>query len=364
MTKPGAEQPQYGLDTPLPLRPAQNYFQLAGWAFVPGSARASQVRVVVNDQAHAPIEVSDRADVASTYPHEPHAARSGFKFIVYLPFGLHTGTLEVSGDGRTWHCLRPLVIPVSSHPILGAVEFPPPKPTITKPVRIEGWCFHPEFTVKEVVLQFGNVEVPCTHGLARPDVARRFPQHAAARTCGFITDENLPRGTGRVKIRARTECGRIYFVTTGHEVDIVDGFIPKPPPPSPTRDLSTMVMPDRSGEPAAPGPRPPPGGRNILFALYGDFSANSALHVANLASEMTRLGYDCVVAVPAHRETRGALPRAEFVSMNFDELPHLAAIFRDGRGPCLVHAWTTRENVREFTAAVVAQHGSAVFVHL
>lgn len=363
MTGPEAELPQYGLDTPLPLPPAQNYFQLAGWAFVPGAAQPSRVRVLVGGQAHAPVEVSDRADVAATHPQEPHAVRSGFRFIVYLPFGLHTGTLEVSGDGLTWHVLRHLVIPVSSHPILGAAEFPAPGPVIVKPVRIEGWCFHPEFTIKDIVLQFGNVEVPCTHGLARPDVAAKFPAHAAARTCGFITDENLPRGTGRVKIRARTECGRIYFVTTEHEVDIVDGFIPKPPPPSPTQDLSTMVMPPRTGAASVPA-GPPPGDRNILFVLYGDFSANSASHVTSLANELAALGYDCVVAVPANRETRGTLPRADFLSLNFDERPQLAACFRDGRGPAVVHAWTTRENVREFTTAVAREHGSAVFVHL
>ena len=34
--------------------------------------------------------------------------------------------------------------------------------------------------IREVVLQFGNVEVPCEYGLARPDVAARFPGQPAA----------------------------------------------------------------------------------------------------------------------------------------------------------------------------------------
>lgn len=366
MTGPAAKLPQHGLDTPLPLRPAQNYFQLAGWAFVPGAAQPSQVRVVVNDRAYAPAELTGRVDVAASYPDEPHAARSGFKFVVYLPFGLHLGTLEVSADGRNWHRLRALVIPVSSHPILGAVEKPPAGQPITKPMRIEGWCFHPEFTVKEIVLQFGNVEVPCLHGQERPDVAARFPEHPAARHSGFITDENLPRGSGRVKIRALTECGRVYFVSSDHEIAIEKGFIPKPPPPSPARDRSMMAV-AAAAEPVGPeipAGSVPAGERNILFALYGDFFANSALHVTALANELIALGYDCVVAVPSHKETLGALPRAGFVALNFAELPRLPACFKDGRGPCLVHAWTTRENVRQFASAVAARHGSAILVHL
>jgi glycosyltransferase involved in cell wall biosynthesis len=111
------------------------------------------------------------------------------------------------------------------------------------------------------------------------------------------------------------------------------------------------------------GPRPT-GDKNILFALYGDFSANSALHVAALANELIGSGYDCVVAVPNHKETLGALPEARFMALHFDEIGHLPAYFKDGRGPRLIHAWTTRENVRKFCSDVVVAYGSAVFVHL
>ena len=224
-------------------------------------------------------------------------------------------------------------------------------------------------TVKEIVLQFGNVEVPCDYGLERPDVAARFPDRPAARYSGFITTENLPRGSGRVKIRARTECGRVYFVTSTHEVHIEHGWIPKPPPPSPVRDLSTLAwarptLPDEAAARLSQTGRRPVGDRNILFVLYGDFSANSALHVASLANELIGLGYDCVVAVPDHKETLGALPRAAFMALDFDELDHLPAYYRNGLGPRVVHAWTSRENVRRFCGAVAAAYGSAVFVHL
>ena len=343
MTGTAALAPLHGLETPHPLQPTQNYFQLVGWAFVPGAPRPSRVRVVVDGQIFEPAGTIERPDVAANYPGEPHALRSGFKFTCYLPFGLYIGFLEVSADDRTWQRVRTLVIPVSSHPILGAVEKPPADRIITRPVRIEGWCFHPEFTVKEIVLQFGNVEVPCDYGLERPDVAARFPDRPAARHSGFITTENLPRGSGRVKIRARTECGRVYFVTSTHEVHIEHGWIPKPPPPSPVRDLSTLAW----ARPTLP-----------------DEAAARLSQTGRRPVELIGLGYDCVVAVPDHKETLGALPRAAFMALDFDELDHLPAYYRNGLGPRVVHAWTSRENVRRFCGAVAAAYGSAVFVHL
>lgn len=354
--------PLFGLETPYPFQPTQNYFQLIGWTFLPGSREANRVRVAIGEQIFEPLERIARPDVATSFPQEPAALHSGFKFICYLPFGFYTGALEVSADGRHWHRARTLAIPVGAHPILGAVENPPAHAPVTEPVRIEGWCFHPEFEVRQIVMQFGNVEVPCDYGLARPDVAMRFPNNPAAAHSGFITTENLPRGVGGLKLRAHTACGRLYFIRSEHRVDITRGGFPKPPPPSPVRDLSTVRW-TRNHQHAAPATRER-GARNILFALYGDFSANSALHVANLANELIALGYDCVVAVPAHKETVGALPRADFMAIEFAELPHLPSLFKDQRGPGIVHAWTSRENVRKFSEAVVTTFGSKLFVHL
>lgn len=357
-----ATQPLYGLEMPHPFQPAQNYFQLIGWSFLPGSSTPNHVRITFGNRIFEPLERIARPDVAKSFPAEPAAVQSGFKFICYLPFGFYTGSLEVSAPDGRWQRVCTLSAPVSAHPILGAIEKPAPEIPITAPVRIEGWCFHPEFELCQIVLQFGNVEVPCDYGLERPDVAARFPGHRAAAHSGFITTENLPRGAGGLKIRAHTTCGRVYFVSSEHEVNIRNGWIPKPPPPSPVRDLSTVRW-TRNHQHAAPATRER-GARNILFALYGDFSANSALHVANLANELIALGYDCVVAVPAHKETVGALPRADFMAIEFAELPHLPSLFKDQRGPGIVHAWTSRENVRKFTEAVVTTFGSKLFVHL
>src|SRR5687768_2135022 len=192
MNVAAASAPLFGLETPHPLQPTQNYFQLIGWAFLPGSVTPNHVRVVVGEQTFEPAERIQRADVAQTFPNEPAALGSGFKFICYLPFGFYTGSLEIASDNDEWTRVCPLAIPVSSHPIVGAIETPSGDAVITEPVRIEGWCFHPEFEVREIVLQFGNVEVRCEYGLERADVAARFPSNPAAKSSGFITSENLP----------------------------------------------------------------------------------------------------------------------------------------------------------------------------
>jgi hypothetical protein len=46
---------------------------------------------------------------------------------------------------------------------------------------------------------------------------------------------------------------------------------------------------------------------NVLFVLYHDFSANSAVHVHNFANELARRGAAAAVAYPEGTDT-GRLP--------------------------------------------------------
>lgn len=94
----------------------------------------------------------------------------------------------------------------------------------------------------------------------------------------------------------------------------------------------------------------------ILFALYHDFTANSALHVAQLASELTALGQDCTVAVPNGKETAGVVPRRDFAVLEFPEALN--------RHWDIVHAWTPREVVRSFCAELRRRSPFRQIVHL
>jgi len=365
-----ADSPEirHGLETPHPIQPAPGYFRLEGWALLLGAKAPTLVRLKIGDTAYAPEAVLDRSDVAATFPKDLHAIRTGFRFVQYLPFGLHTGALEASTDGVAWHHVRTLAIPVSSHPLLGAVEKPDPGTFIQEPIRVQGWCFHPEFRLATVALRFGNIEAPCDYDGDRADVAQRFPQHPAARHAGFITSENLPRGSGKLRLHVETSCGRNYFLDSTLRGDIKRGTDPVGSPLNAVRTPLTVPPAEHARQPdsasAASRAVPPPGARNILFVLYGDFTCNSALHVAAIANELIDRGYDCVVAGPSHKETITALPRARFMALEFDELDDLPDYFVDHRGPSIVHVWTPREVVRKFTELVRARYDVPVFVHL
>lgn len=357
---------RHGLETPHPFQPAPGYFRLEGWALILGAASPTVTRLQVGGKSFSPEAVVERPDVAAEFPADPHALTSGFRYVCYLPFGLHLGTLEASTDGATWENVRVLAIPVSSHPLLGAFEKPAPGTFIQQPTRVEGWCFHPEFTLDKVALRFGNIEAACEHGGERNDVADLFPQHPAARHAGFITAENLPRGSGKLRLRVETHDGRNYFLDSSLRGDIRTGTDALGSPLSAVRTPLTVppVAHDRAAGDQSNRVPPAPGTRNILFVLYGDFTCNSALHVAALANELIDRGYDCVVAGPSHKETIVALPRARFMALEFDELGELPDYFVDHCGPSLVHVWTPREVVRKFTERVRSLYEVPVFVHL
>jgi glycosyltransferase involved in cell wall biosynthesis len=104
---------------------------------------------------------------------------------------------------------------------------------------------------------------------------------------------------------------------------------------------------------------------NILFVLYHDFSANSAVHVHNFANEFAALGNATAVAIP-HDADRGAdLGDQSYSVHRFDQLDgDWSRVFPDGRGPDIVHAWTPRENVRLFCEKLAGFCAFSLFVHL
>jgi len=102
---------------------------------------------------------------------------------------------------------------------------------------------------------------------------------------------------------------------------------------------------------------------NVLFALYGDFSSNSAIPLALHARELHRSGHECAVALPSGLESA----QGEFALrpvLYRDALADPAAIFPDGRPADILHAWTPREGVRRFVTAYLAQRPTPWIVYL
>lgn len=104
---------------------------------------------------------------------------------------------------------------------------------------------------------------------------------------------------------------------------------------------------------------------NILFVLYHDFSANSAVHVHNFANQLAALGHSTAVAVPDDIESGAGLGEQNYSVHRFDRVDgDWPRVFLDGRGPDIVHAWTPRENVRLFCEKLAGFCEFALFVHL
>ncbi|MEO6003611.1 MAG: glycosyltransferase [Opitutus sp.] len=104
---------------------------------------------------------------------------------------------------------------------------------------------------------------------------------------------------------------------------------------------------------------------NILFVNYGDFTSNSLNHIGAFANRLTLLGHACVVAVPKNPSSIAVIAKPLFTAHSFARALETDPIFPDRRPADVVHAWTPRENVREFTLLYLRQYPSAaLIIHL
>src|SRR4051794_25419318 len=104
---------------------------------------------------------------------------------------------------------------------------------------------------------------------------------------------------------------------------------------------------------------------NILFVLYHDFSANSAVHVHNFANELAALGHSLAVAIPEDTERGAGLGEQNYSIQRFDQVDgDWSRLFPDALPPDIVHAWTPRENVRLFCEKIAGFCTFSLFVHL
>ncbi len=104
---------------------------------------------------------------------------------------------------------------------------------------------------------------------------------------------------------------------------------------------------------------------NILFVLYHDFSANSAVHVHNFANQLAGSGHGVAVAIPNGDAAGSALGEQRYSVLSYHEADgNWTRVFSNGQPPDVLHAWTPRENVRLFCEKIRTLCSALLFIHL
>jgi GT2 family glycosyltransferase/glycosyltransferase involved in cell wall biosynthesis len=103
---------------------------------------------------------------------------------------------------------------------------------------------------------------------------------------------------------------------------------------------------------------------NIILVSHCNFLGQSAYHVHSIAKELSARGCACILCVPD-----GAILSAQHVApavpiINYDVALEQGLVFPNGNGPSLIHCWTPREHVRQFTETLAARYGCPYVVHL
>ncbi len=361
MTAGAAIACRHEIETPAPWRAEGGRLELRGWCVAPESAQAPELRLRAGERIFPRRSVVPRPDVVAALSAASSAAGCGFTFVLQLPPGAHRVRLEASVDGAGWQAVRELCVVATAGELQAGIEWPA-GPVVRESVRLQGWCVHPDFPLAEVWLHYGNRQIRCEYGLPRPDVPRLFPGAPGADRSGFIAPKNIGAGGGPLRVRGVTTTGEVFFCAPPVTMDVAQDE--ENPVPLDLHGEFPDLGPARRHFPQPPVAAPAGAARRILFALYGDFTANSALHVAGIADALAAHGHECVVAVPQDADTIRYHPQARFRAVTFAEVLRAPGVFRGDQAADFIHAWTTRENVRVFCESLRAARPAPLLVHL
>ena len=344
------------IESPRPLRARDGLVAITGWCLLEGDAHPPAVRLTTEAGTLPLTKRINRSDA----PGRNSPAECGFVIQGHLPPGAHVARFEAQlPDGR-WECFKTLSLVVAARPFAAGIESPAPPGPVNQRVHIEGWALHPKQRVRQLPLRYGHQEIPCDLDRPRTDVPAAYPDSPHAARSGFKSRVILSAGRGPLRLKAKLADGTVAVARTALQVDVAtdehhDARI----------DFGATRIPLSATPPPTPPSPPAKTDRplNVLFLLPGSFASNSALHVAALANELSLACHACIVAVPHDLETL-----AHHTAPLFRGLLHREAeagvTFADGRGPQVIHAWTTRENVRILAEKLRARHGARVVVHL
>ena len=101
---------------------------------------------------------------------------------------------------------------------------------------------------------------------------------------------------------------------------------------------------------------------NILFVLHNKYGSNSSLHVHGFAKAMFNRGNKVTVAIPEDKESvKNLYEKPQYPVITFQEALD-SSILNDID---IIHAWTPRENIRQFCLKARTKHKkNKLIVHL
>ena len=104
--------------------------------------------------------------------------------------------------------------------------------------------------------------------------------------------------------------------------------------------------------------------RNVLLVSHCDLSGNSAYHALGLARLFRSKGFNPAIAIPDNLASIEIVGEQPFAIATYAQVLRGEQLFRNRRGPDLIHAFTPREHVRKFTEELSTRHGCPYIVHL
>lgn len=325
-----------------------------------GMAEAPPVRATTASTILEMTARNRRPDLPPLLPGEPAAAMSGFTIAGRLPPGIHLARLEAQLPDKSWRCLKSLSVAVEARPFAAAIEAPATDAPVRTREHVEGWALDPAQPLQALALRYGHQEIACLLGRPRSDLSAPYPESPHSVGAGFKSEVILSAGRGPLRLKARLADGTARIARTPLMIDVATDE---------HHDARLDFGAARLTLAAAP-PVPAPSERrqaarplNLLFILPGSFASNSALHVAALANELAGEGHVCVVAVAHDLSTLSHHLNPRFRGLLHGEA-EAGVLQANGRGPDIIHAWTTRENVRVLSERLRLRHGAKVVVHL
>ncbi len=104
---------------------------------------------------------------------------------------------------------------------------------------------------------------------------------------------------------------------------------------------------------------------NILYINYGQAGNNTTHHMAGFALAAKLAGHEVAMAAPKGQGEWPLRPGLAMPLFDYRTGGQWAAVFKDGRPPGLIHAFTPREGVREFVFSLYRQGlDAALILHL